>query len=173
MIIKIPKLITGNFLLLNVFFLGLAPLSSFGQNKSVYGYLEPVILYPDKIPLTAKLDTGALTASLSAKDIRLYEKNGKDYVKFKVSHPNIKKALKYDLPVVRIAKIKNRMNEEKSKRYDPRPVVKIPIYFDGKLYDITVNLIDRTHFTAPMLLGRKALDKLNAVVDSTIKYTIQ
>lgn len=178
MIIKIPKLFKWNnyvdiVVLASVFLLGLTPLTTSAKEKSVYGYLEPVVLYPDKIPLIAKLDTGAVTASLSATDIYLYKKNGKRYVKFKVSHPKIEKTLKYDLPVVRIAKIKNRASEEKSESYDPRPVVKMPIYFDGRLYDIAVNLIDRTHFTAPMLLGRKALDKLNAVVDGTTKYTIQ
>jgi len=174
---KIPKLIKNYYLhiLLGVMmsFWGLTASSSSDQDKSVYGYLEPVVLYPDEILLTAKLDTGAATASLSAKDIQLYEKNGKDYVKFKVSHPDIKDAPEYDLPVVRIAKIKNRISENKSKKYDPRPVVKMPIYFDGKLYNIAVNLIDRSHFSTPLLLGRKTLDTLNAVVDGTAKYTIQ
>ena len=154
-------------------FLGTTAFSSQIQDKSVYGYLEPVTLYPNEIPLTAKLDTGAVTASLSAKDIHLYKKNDKDYVKFKVSHPNIKEIPKYDLPVVRVAKIKNRASEGKSKKNDARPVVKIPIHFDGKRYQIKVNLIDRSHFSTPMLLGRETLEKLNAIVDGTAKNTIK
>ena len=154
-------------------FLGFSALSSQFRDKSIYGYLEPVILYPDEIPLVAKLDTGAVTSSLSAKDIHIYEKNGKDYVKFKVSHPDIEEMPEYDLPLKRITKIKERASKEKTKRYEPRPVVKMPIYFDGKTYDIMVNLIDRSHFSTPMLIGRKALDKFNAVVDSTVKNTIR
>lgn len=174
---KIPRL-NKNYLVfisLGVIlsFLGFINLSSQFQAKSTYGYLEPVILYPDEIPLVAKLDTGAVTSSLSAKDIHIYEKNGKDYVKFKVSHPDIEEMPEYDLPLKRITKIKERANKEKSKKYQPRPVVKMPIYFDGKTYDIMVNLIDRSHFSTPMLIGRRALDKFNAVVDSTVKYTIQ
>lgn len=46
------------------------------------------------------------------------------------------------------------------------------IQFDGKPHTIRVNLIDRSHFSTPMLLGRKALKKLNAVVDSTKKNTL-
>jgi hypothetical protein len=46
------------------------------------------------------------------------------------------------------------------------------IQFDGKPHTIMVNLIDRSHFSTPMLLGRKALKKLNAIVDSTRKNTL-
>ena len=174
---KIQKVILKYYILflLSVVmsFVGTTAFSSHIQDKSVYGYLEPVTLYPNEIPLTAKLDTGAVTASLSAKDIHLYQRNDKDYVRFKVSHPDIKEIPKYDLPVERITKIKNRASEGKSKKHDVRPVVKIPIHFDGKHYRIMVNLIDRSHFSTPMLLGRETLEKLNAIVDGTTKNTIK
>ena len=133
---KIQKVILKYYILflLSVVmsFVGTTAFSSHIKDKSVYGYLEPVTLYPNEIPLTAKLDTGAVTASLSAKDIHLYQRNDKDYVKFKVSHPDIKEIPKYDLPIEHITKIKNRASEGKSKKNDVRPVVKIPIHFDGK-----------------------------------------
>ena len=143
------------------------------QDKTVYGYLEPVTLYPDEIPLTAKLDTGAVTASISAKDIYSYKKNDKDYVKFKVSHPEIEEIPVYDLPLEDIVTIKNRVSEGKSKKNDTRPVVEIPIHFDGKHYQIKVNLIDRSHFSTPMLLGRETLEKFNAIVDGALENTIK
>lgn len=175
---KIQKIIKNYYILILlsvlISFFGFAAFSSsLDQNKPVYGYLEPVILHPNEIPLIAKLDTGAVTASLSAKDIHLYKKNGKDYVRFKVSHPDIEEAPEYDLPVTHIAKIKKRASEGKTKKYDTRPVVRMPIYFDGQLHNIMVNLIDRSHFSTPMLLGRKTLDKFNAVVDGTVKNTIE
>ncbi len=142
-------------------------------NKSVYGYLEPVTLHPNKIPLTAKLDTGARTASLSATDIQLYEKDGREYVKFKVSHPKIEQSPDYNLPLIRQTRIKERVDEStRSKNNRARPVVNMRIYFDGKPYEIRVNLIDRSNFSAPMLLGRRALEKLGVIVDSTTKNTI-
>lgn len=147
--------------------------ASSAQAKKVYGYLEPVTLYPDKIPLTAKLDTGAVTASISAKDIALYKRNDKNYVKFKVSHPDIEKTPVYDLPLQAIVTIKKRASETGLKKRDTRPVVKIPIHFDGKHYQINVNLIDRSHFSTPMLLGRNALQQLNAIVDSALENTIK
>lgn len=147
--------------------------ASSAQVKAVYGYLESVTLYPDRITLTAKLDTGAKTASISAKDIYLYKKNGQDYVKFKVSHPAIEETPAYDLPLQDIVTIKKRASEGGSKKHDTRPVVKIPIHFDGKRYQISVNLIDRSHFSTPMLLGREALKNFNAIVDSALKNTIK
>ncbi|PTN13095.1 ATP-dependent zinc protease family protein [Nitrosomonas aestuarii] len=147
--------------------------TSAAANKSVYGFLEPVTLTPDKVTLTAKLDTGAETASLSAKDIQLYEKEGEEYVKFKVSHPKLEQALHYNLPIVRHTKIKKRATEgAKTNKYHSRPVVNMKIYFDGKPHKIMVNLIDRSHFSTPMLLGRKALEKVGAIVDSTVENTL-
>lgn len=130
-------------------------------------------LYPDKIPLTAKLDTGAVTASISAEDIYLYTKNDKDYVKFKVFHPEIEETPDYDLPLRRIGTIKKRASDRGSNKIDTRPVVEILIHFDGKSYQINVNLIDRSHFSTSMLLGREALKKFNAIVDSALENTIK
>ena len=73
---KIPRLINSFYILLSLmlFLLGLIAFLSPARDKFVYGYIEPVILYPDEIPLAAKLDTGAVTSSLSAKDIYIYKK---------------------------------------------------------------------------------------------------
>lgn len=142
-------------------------------NKSVYGFLEPVTLTAKQITLTAKLDTGAETASISAKDITLYEKDGREYVNFTVDHPELDEALDYSLPLVRHARIKKRASERsKDSTHHTRPVVNMQINFDGQPHSIMVNLIDRSHFSTPMLLGRKALEKLGAVIDSTQKNTL-
>ncbi len=141
--------------------------------KSAYGYLEPVTLTMHQIALTAKLDTGAETASISAKNILLYEIDGQEYASFTVAHPELEQPAHYNLPIVQHVKIKKRASEHAQKsRYHSRPVVNLQIQFDGKPHTIMVNLIDRTHFSTPMLLGRKALKKLNAVVDSTRKNTL-
>lgn len=94
-------------------------------------------------------------------------------MKFKVSHPAIKQDLNYDLPLIRHMKIKGRATAETdAKTPHLRAVVSMQIYFDGKPHIINVNLIDRTHFSTPMLLGRKALAKLEVIVDSTTRNTI-
>lgn len=142
-------------------------------NKSVYGYLEPVTLAAKQVTLTAKLDTGAETASLSARNIQLYEKEGQEYVKFIVAHPELEQAHHYNLPLARHARIKKRANDRIDKSsHNTRPVVEMKIHFDDKQHEIMVNLIDRSHFSTPMLLGRKALEKMGALVDSTQENTL-
>ncbi|WP_162896581.1 ATP-dependent zinc protease family protein [Cysteiniphilum halobium] len=150
--------------------------------KTGYGYVENVYLLPSKTLLDAKLDTGAGISSVSATNIHVYEKGDKKYVRFDVTHEAIEQQGKrnkdkiekvaYDLPLKRMMNIKNRAGEDKKEQYDERPVVEMPICFDGKIYTIEVNLTDRTHFDYPVLLGRKALIQLGAVIDPAQKFTM-
>ncbi len=163
----------------NLFFIVLFVLFAFFSSsttmakKSVYGYLEPVTLHPGGISVTAKLDTGAKTASLSATNIHVYERVNEQYVKFKVTHPEIKKNIDYDLPLIRHMKIKGRaIDGSKVNKPHLRPVVGMQIYFDGKPHIINFNLINRSHFSTPILLGRKALAKLGVIVDGAARNTI-
>lgn len=142
--------------------------------KSIYGYLEPIIILPTNQAVTAKLDTGAYSSSISAIDMKIYENEkdeGKKYVKFKFSHPTLKQEQSYDLPVVRTASIKNRA-EAAGEEYTERPVVMIKTCFNSEIYELEANLIDRTSFSTPVLLGRKGLVQLGAVVDPSKKDTI-
>lgn len=150
--------------------------------KTGYGYVENVYILPSKTLLDAKLDTGAGVSSISATNIDVYEKDGQEYVRFDVTHEAIEQQGKrnkdkvekvaYDLPLKREMKIKNRAGEDTKDQYDERPVVEMPVCFDGKIYTIEVNLTDRTHFDYPLLLGRKALIQLGAVIDPAQKFTM-
>jgi hypothetical protein len=146
---------------------------SYAKIPSIYGYIEPITLLPNHTVLEAKLDTGAVTASLSAANIHLYKENNKDYVSFNLSHPKVGKIVEYKLPVVRLSTIKKRATIDGSVQINtPRPVVKISVCFASKVYEIDVNLIDRSHFSTPMLLGRKALKKMNIIVNSATQNTV-
>lgn len=143
------------------------------DNKQVYGLYEKV-QFPDfsQITLKAKLDTGAKTSSLGATDIKIFERDGEQWVSFK---PQVKGK---DLPVierllVRNSNIKRRiadLNEDESVLHTARPVVLMNLCFDGKLRSIEVNLTDRSHFIYPLLLGSSALVELNAIVDPSLTY---
>lgn len=149
--------------------------------KTGYGYVENVYILPSKTLLDAKLDTGAGVSSISATNIHIYEKDGKKHVRFDVTHEAIEQGKRnkdkvekvaYDLPLKREMKIKNRAGEDTKDQYDERPVVEMPFCFDGKIYTIEINLTDRTHFDYPVLLGRKALIQLGAVIDPAQKFTM-
>lgn len=150
--------------------------------KTGYGYVENVYILPSKTLLDVKLDTGAGVSSISATNVHVYAKEGKQYVRFDVTHEAIEKEGKrnkdkvekvaYDLPLKRMMNIKNRAGEDAKDQFDERPVVEMPVCFDGKIYTIEVNLTDRTHFDYPLLLGRKALIQLGAVIDPAQKFTM-
>ena len=79
--------------------------------------------------VAAKLDTGAKTASLSARDIKRFKRNGESWVRFYLaidaahSHP-------IERPLARVSKIKRRAGDydaESGKAYTARPVIELEI----------------------------------------------
>ena len=54
------------------------------RDKMELGWLERVRLQPWDIVLKAKLDTGAKTAAIHATDIERFDKDGKQWVRFKL-----------------------------------------------------------------------------------------
>lgn len=52
--------------------------------ERVYGWIEEGILLPENIAVKVKLDTGALTSSMDAKDLERFRKNGDEWVRFNV-----------------------------------------------------------------------------------------
>ena len=157
-------IIVGVFLVLFIITRG----ESGGGN--VYGVNERVFL-PEvsTASIKAKLDTGALTSSLGAEDIELFQKDGRDWVRFT---PQIKDAQRMERPVARHSEIKRRVAETDGE-YEPdkRPVVLLEICFDGKKYTIEVNLTDRSRFIYPLLLGRNSMAEFGALVDPAREYT--
>lgn len=143
------------------------------QIKNVYGLYEKVQL-PElgNVTINAKLDTGALTSSFGATDIQYFSKNGTDWVRFK---PQIKgnEFPTIEKEIVRHSKIKTRSDDvrkNEDKLHSSRPVIILDICFNGVLYPTEVNLIDRSRFNYPLLLGSAALVKYQAIVDPSLKY---
>ena len=153
----------------------LLPIGLLASNiKSIYGYVEPVILLPSHTTIQAKLDTGAGISSLSAQNIILHqEKNTTQTLSFDVIDK--KNKIHYShLPITGHIKIKNRSDEiHNSAKANPgstsRPIVDLHACFDGQPVTLHVNLTDRSHFLYPLLIGRKDLIPLQAIVDPSQK----
>lgn len=133
--------------------------------KTVYGHDEMVIL-PElgNMTLHAKLDTGAKTASLSALDLKIFTKNKEKWVRFQVE--NGKKY--YEFPIKRMSRIKKRSGEMLTPDDDTsaeRPVIQLEVCMGNQKKKIEVNLVDRSRFNFPFLIGKIGLIKLKAVVD--------
>lgn len=145
------------------------------DERVIYGWVEWVVVEPSMIPAKAKLDTGAKTSSLHAKNIEWFEKDGKDWVRFQFS-PNTKLSSKR----IREGKTKNYVTIEaplhrstlikQHKRPSvERPVILHKFRLDDREYEAEFTLTDRSRFIYPVLLGRRFLEK-TALVDPARTY---
>lgn len=130
------------------------------QELEVFGWVERIELLDGTLSLKAKLDTGAANSSLDATDIERFRKNDKRWVRFKVTDPDSGDFLTLEKPLVRNVRIVRHGGD-----YQRRPVVLMPICLGDRRREVEVNLIDRSSFIYPMLLGRSALKEF-ALVDS-------
>ncbi|MGH8379415.1 ATP-dependent zinc protease family protein [Pseudomonas sp.] len=156
-------------LLLSLFLL---PALGQAAEKTVYGLNEYARLADIDLEVAAKLDTGAKTASLSARDIKRFKRNGESWVRFYLAidaahaHP-------IERPLARVSKIKRRAgdyNPDEGKAYTARPVIELNICMGTAQRVIEVNLTDRSAFQYPLLIGSEALKHFDALVDPSLKY---
>ncbi|WP_261883727.1 ATP-dependent zinc protease [Vibrio pelagius] len=134
------------------------------DGKLILGEEEWVYVPGLEESFKARVDTGATTSSISAIDVVPFERDGKDWVKFKIEHDGIK-SQEVSLPVERWVKIKQSSAEGTQRR----AVIVASIQI-GDLKDKTeFTLADRTHLKYPLLLGRSFFRDV-AVVDVSKKY---
>ncbi len=126
----------------------------------VFGWVEWVKLLDGELRLKAKLDTGAANSSLDATNIERFRRGGERYVRFTVTDPETEDQMELEKPLVRNVRIiRHDGNHQR------RPVIKMPICVGTRRQEVEVNLIDRSNFIYPMLLGRSALEGF-ALIDS-------
>jgi len=164
--------------LLSLLTLGAAVLPVLAQDgdTKTYGRYEWVSLPELDQTLQAKMDTGAYTSSLSAKDIQIFQRDGEDWVRFKLATKDGGDSV-YEHKLARISKIKNRSEgageddeEEASPGLSQRPVIELPVCLGGDQRTIEVNLTDRSHFNYPFLMGAKGLRKFHVAVDAGERF---
>ncbi|HKM26038.1 MAG TPA: ATP-dependent zinc protease [Thiopseudomonas sp.] len=144
------------------------------HSKNIFGLNEYVYIADIDMNMSAKLDTGAKTASLSARDIERFKRDGKSWVRFYLAVDEAHERA-FELPLARISKIKRRSGDydpEEDKSYTPRPVVHMSVCMGNTLRTIEVNLTDRSTFQYPFLLGSNALKKFSALIDPSLKYSV-
>lgn len=144
---------------------------SLAAEKNVYGLNEYVGLQELDSVLAAKLDTGAKTASLGARNIKRFKRNGEAWVRFEIGSDD--DAVTIEKPLARISKIKRRAGDfdpDEGKTYTARPVIELDVCMGDTLRTIEVNLTDRSAFQYPLLIGSEALKRFGALVDPSLKY---
>lgn len=141
-------------------------------DKQIYGLAEEVYFPELDVRLNAKLDTGALTASISATDISLVaQADGTTMVNFRLISGDKPELI--SLPLKRVSRIKRRSGDYKpgQPNYTERPVVMLQVAMGEKSRSVEVNLVDRSSFQFPVLLGANALRTFNAIIDPALNYT--
>lgn len=132
----------------------------------VVGWAERVSVHPGNVILSAKVDTGAVTCSLHAAHVQEIERNGRAWVRLTLTGENGKNVL-VECPVVGTRRIKRHFG-----RFQERLVVKLTICLGPLFKEVEVNLVDRTGFEYPMLIGRQFLDG-DVLVNPSVKFTVE
>ena len=136
------------------------------QQKVMFGYLERVVISTAGLALDAKLDTGADTSSLHAEGIKRFKRMGDRFVRFQVREDS-GELVTLERPLSRMARIRRHDGD-----YQRRPVVKMWICVGNTRRRVEVNLIDRSQFSYPFLLGRSAMEGA-IIVDPDRTFTVQ
>jgi hypothetical protein len=135
------------------------------DGKLLLGEAEWLWLETADQAFQARIDTGAATSSISAADITSFERNGKDWVRFFMSHQGMDDRIQIEAPLVRYVRVR----QASAEGIDRRPVVRLSVRV-GEQNEITeFTLTDRSNMTFPVLLGRDFLKDI-AVVDVARKY---
>lgn len=125
------------------------------ESPKTLSAIEPVYFIDLDLALSARVDTGAQTSSLSARDIELFRFEGEKWARFEVVHPDLSNEVKVEAPVVRFAEIKQANHPEPISR----PVVALVIEVQQHAYRLEFSLTDRSHLHYPVLLGRNLLQQ--------------
>jgi hypothetical protein len=129
------------------------------RQLDIFGWVERVRIDAIGLEVKTKLDTGAKTASLDARNIRVVRQGEKRYVRFDFIDPESGDVYPMKLPRVRGVRIVRH-----SGNHQRRHVVEMSICLGDNRETIEVSLIDRSNFTYPLLLGRTAL-KRHGLID--------
>ena len=123
----------------------LAPGMASAEEKLTIGLLEDVILLPWSVKLPARIDTGAATSSLDARELTIQD----NMADFKL--PDKYGGLQMRLPIIDWRYVRSAEGRER------RPIVEMDLCIGPKKLRIRVNLNDRSMVKYPLIIGRNAL----------------
>jgi hypothetical protein len=127
--------------------------------KLMVGQLEQVWLQNLQLALPARIDTGAETASLDARNIEVFERNGRRWVRFEILHPETGDAIQMERKLKRMVAI-IQSNTTESER---RPVIKLGVTIGHISQTAEFTLSDRSHLDYQLLIGRNILQDVMLV----------
>ena len=158
-------LLAGGFLLLS----GVTAVHA-EEDPSVYGWVERSTLEPWGVEVKTKLDSGALTSSLDARDIETFDKNDEEWVRFRLELTDEASGEAFEeqveLPLYRDVRVRGAGGR------DERPVVLMKICIGDTVYEEQFSLRDREKMLYPLLLGRRTIGHLG-LLDVTRTFLVE
>ncbi|MGR5154616.1 ATP-dependent zinc protease family protein [Photobacterium swingsii] len=145
-----------------------APNPKLAHGKAILGEEEWVWLDSVQSHFKARIDTGATTSSLNAVELQVFERNGKEWVRFNLNHQLtnvVEEPEIFEAPVLRWVKIRQSTSQEAVRR----PVIEAWVQLGSLHEKAQFTLADRTQMTYPVLLGREFFKDI-ALVDVGKKY---
>ncbi|MGP8292322.1 retropepsin-like aspartic peptidase RloA3 [Vreelandella zhanjiangensis] len=132
--------------------------SAVASDEQVFGWVENATIEPWGIMVKAKLDSGALTSSLDARDIEMFEKDGEDWVRFRLKLEDQGSGEEFsdrlERPLYRELSVRGAGGR------DERPVVLMNVCMGDTIYEEQFSLRDREEMLYPLLLGRRTISHL-------------
>lgn len=141
-------------ILLCIFFMLIPAKGAHASEKVHIGVVEDVVLLPWGVVLPARIDTGATSSSLDARDIKIKG----NIVTFRLA-PQYS-GIELSLPIVKRKTIRS------AEAHERRVVVELEVCIASERLRTLFNLNDRSRVQYPVLLGRDVLMK-NFVIDCT------
>ncbi len=136
------------------------------ESKILLGELENVTLVSEESRFSARIDTGAETSSIGVYRQKLFERDGRQWVRFSLLADD--DAPSYEYRVRGRVRIKQSALLEGEDRIEVRMTIKL----GDKIYKRqTFNLSDRSYLEHPVLIGRSFLTD-TAIVDTSSKYLL-
>ncbi|APX91647.1 hypothetical protein BWR19_01035 [Halomonas sp. 1513] len=131
---------------------------SASADDPVFGWVEMATVEPWGTTIKAKLDSGALTSSLDARDIERFEKDGEEWVRFRLELEDERSdevlAEEVEKPIYRDITVRGAGGRAE------RPVVLMEFCIGERVYEEQVGLRDRSEMFYPLLLGRRTIEHL-------------
>ncbi len=128
-----------------------------GTDKAVVGSVERIRVTPPGIDVTARIDTGADSNSMSATNLVYLERDGDDWVRFDFETRDGTHTL--ERRVRRFVRVFQQSDADGTRR----PVVRMRVQLGQVLGNFDFNLSDRTHLEHAVILGRSLLMDLMVV----------
>lgn len=122
-------------------------------SKLIVGRQEVVWLQDLQLALPARVDTGAETASIDARNIETFERDGKTWVRFDILDPETNEPLQLE----RLLKRRVSIIQSNTTEAERRAVIELGITIGSIKQTAEFTLSDRSHLNHQMLIGRNIL----------------